>query len=87
VSAELSVIENAELYETVTKCLLHEPCGPGYPNALCIVNGMCKKRYPRKYSEATTQGEDSYAMMGEHSKKIRVDLYLTIDGWYRTTPI
>jgi hypothetical protein len=27
------------------------------------------------------------AMMGEHSKKIRVDLYLTIDGWYRTTPI
>jgi hypothetical protein len=25
-------------------------------------------------------------MMGEHSKKIQVDLYLTIDGWYRTTP-
>jgi hypothetical protein len=62
VSAELSAIENAKLYETVTKCLLHGPCGPRYPNARCMVDGMCKKRYPREYSEATTQGEDGYVV-------------------------
>jgi hypothetical protein len=62
VSAELPAIENAESYEIVTKCLLHEPCGLGYPNAHCMVDGMCKKRYPREYSEATTQGEDGYAL-------------------------
>ncbi len=62
VSTELSAIKNAELYETVTKCLLHGPCGPRYPNARCMVDGMCKKRYPREYSEATTQGEDGYAV-------------------------
>jgi len=62
VSAELPAIENAELYETVTKCLLHGPCRPRYPNARCMVDGMCKKRYPREYSEATTQGEDGYAV-------------------------
>ncbi len=62
VSAELPTIENAELYETVTKCLLHGPCGPGYPNARCMVDGMCKKRYLHEYSEATTQGEDGYAI-------------------------
>jgi hypothetical protein len=62
VSAELPAIENAEVYETVTKCLLHGPCEPMYPNARYMVDGMCKKRYSREYSEATTQGEDGYAV-------------------------
>jgi hypothetical protein len=62
VSAELPAIENAELYETVIKCLLDGPCGPGYPYARCMVDGTCKKRCPCEYSEATTQGEDDYAV-------------------------
>jgi hypothetical protein len=45
--AELPLPNNAPLFETVTKCLLHELCGQEYPNALCMVNGVCKKRYPR----------------------------------------
>ncbi|KAI9922432.1 hypothetical protein PsorP6_001395 [Peronosclerospora sorghi] len=40
VSAELPSPENVELYETVTKCLLHGPCGPDYPTAKCMVNGV-----------------------------------------------
>jgi len=67
VSAELPAIENVELYETVTKCLLHGPCELRYPNARCMVNGMCKKRYPHEYSEATTQGEDGYAVYRRHN--------------------
>jgi hypothetical protein len=62
VSTELPAIENVELYETVTKCLMHGPCRLGYPNAHCMVDGMCKKRYPREYSEATMQGEDGYVV-------------------------
>jgi len=62
VSPELPVIENAELYEIVTNCLLHGPCGPGYPNARCMVDGMCKKHYLREYSEVTMQGEDGYVV-------------------------
>jgi hypothetical protein len=57
---ELPLLENVPLFETVTKCLLHEPCGQEYPNAPCMVNGVCKKRYPRAFSEKTTQGEDGY---------------------------
>ncbi len=38
------------------------PCRPGYPNARCMVDGMCKKHYPHKYSEATMQGEDGYVV-------------------------
>jgi len=44
----------------VTKCLLHELCSEEYPNAPYMVNNVCKKRYPRAFSEETTQGEDGY---------------------------
>ena len=27
------------LYATVTKCMMHGPCGPEFPNAPCMVNG------------------------------------------------
>jgi hypothetical protein len=57
---ELPIPKNAPLFETVTKCLLHGPCGQEYPNAPCMVNGVCKKSYPRAFSEETTQGEDGY---------------------------
>jgi len=60
VSAELPLLENTPLFETVTKCLLHGPCGQEYPNAPCMVNGLCKKRYSRAFSEETTQGENGY---------------------------
>ncbi len=44
----------------VTKCLLHRLCDQEYPNAPCMVNGVCKKRYLQAFSEKTTQGEDGY---------------------------
>jgi hypothetical protein len=60
VSTELPFPKNAPLFETITKCLLHEPCGEEYANTPCMVNGVCKKRYPRAFSEETTEGEDNY---------------------------
>jgi hypothetical protein len=60
VSAELLLLENAPLFETVTKCLLHGPCGQKYPNTPCMVNSVCKKCYPQAFFEETTQGKDGY---------------------------
>ncbi len=60
VSAKLPLLENTLLFETVTKCLLHGPCCQEYPNAPCMVNSVCKKHYPRAFSEETTQGKDGY---------------------------
>jgi len=59
-SAELPLPKNTPLFETITKCLLHIPCGQEYPNTPCMVNGLCKKRYPQALSEEITQGEDGY---------------------------
>jgi hypothetical protein len=52
--------KNTPFFEMVTKCLLHGLCSEEYPNALYMVNDVCKKRYPRAFSEETTQGEDGY---------------------------
>jgi hypothetical protein len=60
VSLELPFPENAPLFETVTKCLLHGPYGQKYPNAPCMVNSVCKKCYLRAFSKEITQGEDEY---------------------------
>jgi hypothetical protein len=46
VLTEFPLPENAPIFETVTKCLLQGPCGQKYPNAPCMVNNVCKKRYP-----------------------------------------
>jgi hypothetical protein len=60
VLVKLLLPKNAPLFEMVTKCLLHELCSEEYPNAPYMVNNVCKKRYPRAFSEETTQGEDGY---------------------------
>jgi hypothetical protein len=61
VSAEIPDPEaHPMLYETVTKCMMHGPCGPQYPNAPCMVNGKCSKGYPKDFCEATRFGDDGY---------------------------
>jgi hypothetical protein len=76
VSVELPLLENAPLFEMVTKSLLHELCSQEYPNAPYMVNGVCKKRYPWAFSEETTQSEDGYLVYCSRN-----------DGWmFRKTP-
>ncbi|KAG3182904.1 hypothetical protein C6341_g5720 [Phytophthora cactorum] len=54
VSAELPDKENnPQLYETVTTCMIHGPCGAAYPNAVCMKDGKCTKSFPKPLSEVT----------------------------------
>ena len=48
------------LYQTVTNCMLHGPCGADKPNAPCMVDGKCSKHYPKEFSETTVYGENGY---------------------------
>ena len=44
ISAELpDPIEEPEAFKTISKCMMHGPCGPDYPNAPCMVDGACSK--------------------------------------------
>jgi hypothetical protein len=76
VSVELFLLENAPLFEIVTKCLLHWLCDQEYPNAPYMVNSVCKKCYSWTFSEETTQGKDGYLVYCQQN-----------DGWtFQKTP-
>ena len=53
--------DNADLLELVKRFMVHKPCGAHNPNAPCMVNGRCSKRFPKQFREETSVTEDSYA--------------------------
>lgn len=48
------------LYETVTKNMMHGPCGPLYPKASCMKNGKCSKDFPKPFNNTTTFPETAH---------------------------
>ena len=48
------------LYDITTRNMVHGPCGVNKPNAKCMVNGRCSKRYPKEFCETTMFGDDGY---------------------------
>jgi len=40
--------------------MMHGPCGPAFPNAVCMVNGKCNKNFPKDFCPETRFGEDGY---------------------------
>ena len=52
--------EDPLLYETVTNCMLHGPCGALKPKAPCMVDNKCSKHYPKEFNETTIYGEHGY---------------------------
>ena len=48
------------LYETVSKCMMHGPCGQANPNSPCMEDGHCTKNYPRAFTNSTTVQADGY---------------------------
>ena len=64
ISAQLpDPVLHPKLYETITTCMLHGPCGSQddkTKNAPCMVDGKCSKHYPKCFREDTTFGDDGY---------------------------
>ncbi|KAH7679123.1 DNA helicase protein [Dioscorea alata] len=67
--AEIDNIVSAELpnkeidtigYEVVTSFMLHGPCGTANLQAPCMVDGKCKKIYPKQFRTSTTIDEDGF---------------------------
>jgi hypothetical protein len=48
------------LYETVTNCIVHGPCGNIKPKAKCMVDKKCSKQYPKEFQEVTAFNQNSY---------------------------
>ncbi|XP_028053095.1 uncharacterized protein LOC114257523 [Camellia sinensis] len=48
------------LFETIKCCMVHGPCGARNPQAPCMENDKCTKKYPRAFAETTTMDQDGY---------------------------
>ena len=52
--------EDEEHRVLISRYMLHGPCGPQFPLAKCMKNGKCSKGFPKRFSERTYVGEDSF---------------------------
>ena len=59
VSAQIPDINLHPLaFKTASKCLMHGPCGPAFPDVPCMKDGLCSKKYPKELCEETLMVAD-----------------------------
>ncbi|CAG8766938.1 6972_t:CDS:1, partial [Dentiscutata heterogama] len=60
---------------TVTRCMIHGPCGILAPNATCMQNDACSKNYPKHFIDITTEDKNGYPLYrrrdNEHTIQLR----------------
>lgn len=49
-------LQHPQLYEAVSKYMLHGPCSPD----CCLEHGKCKKHFPKSFCEQTIMKDDGY---------------------------
>ena len=61
ISAEIPSKElDPYLFDIVTNCMVHGPCGHLNPNATCMIDKKCSKYFPKKFVNVTTVDGDGY---------------------------
>ena len=61
ISAEIPNEENDPiLMERVKAHMIHGPCGHFNPNSVCMKDGKCSKKFPKRFVDATQYAEDGY---------------------------
>ncbi|KAG5736109.1 hypothetical protein E4T56_gene6318 [Termitomyces sp. T112] len=61
VSAQIpDLVTQPQLYQVVTTNMVHGPCAAAKPNAKCMVDGKCSKKYPKEFQKATQYGDNGY---------------------------
>ncbi|XP_036338649.1 uncharacterized protein LOC118748385 [Rhagoletis pomonella] len=56
-----------DLFDVVTKNMIHGPCGVINVNSPCMQDGKCTKRYPRALISETITGNDGYPLYRRRS--------------------
>lgn len=84
VSAEIPDRElHPAAYETVTRMMMHGPCGELFPQAPCMENGRCSKNYPRDFAEETTEpssGKYPIYKRPNNNRRIWVSQFFALDN-------
>nr|XP_042913138.1 uncharacterized protein LOC122273141 [Parasteatoda tepidariorum] len=68
VRAELPNVNiNQRLFEIVTRCMVHGPCGYLYQNSPCMRDGKCSKQFPKDFKEETEENVNGYPVYKRRS--------------------
>ncbi|GFU79470.1 ATP-dependent DNA helicase [Trichonephila clavipes] len=63
ISSEIPNLEtDRKLYDTVTKNMIHGPCGALNPSSPCMKEGKCTKKYPRGLLKDTKTNDKGYPL-------------------------
>lgn len=87
ISAEIpDPLIDQELFDIVTKHMIHGPCGAFNMTSPCMENGKCKKNFPKPHTNDTITDIDGYPMYRRRSTENggQIKLSLIISGWYHT---
>ena len=55
-------IKDHELYQIISNCNMHGPCGSLNPKCACMQEGVCKNGYPEKFREETMDNDNGYPL-------------------------
>ncbi|CAN1132769.1 hypothetical protein LINPERPRIM_LOCUS30268 [Linum perenne] len=70
-------------YETVSKFMIHGPCGISRPTSPCMVDGRCKKNFPKAYNSGTRLDDDANVTYKRRDNGVIVDREgITMDNRY-----
>ena len=76
VCAELpDPLTHPRLYSIVTKCMLHGPCGEGYPAMKCMADGACGKKFPKAFQAHTELPADGFPTYQRRDNGARFERY------------
>ncbi|XP_025199920.1 uncharacterized protein LOC112597908 [Melanaphis sacchari] len=68
ISAEIpDPLIDQELFDIVTKHMIHGPCGAFNMTSPCMENGKCKKNFPKPHTNDTNTDIDGYPMYSRRS--------------------
>lgn len=87
ISAELpDPTVDEELFNCITRNMIHGPCGSHNQRAPCMIEGRCSKRYPHNYLSETISGEDGYPLYRRRSpesggREVQLGRYLVDNRW------
>ncbi|GBN74273.1 hypothetical protein AVEN_133494-1 [Araneus ventricosus] len=82
-SAELpDPCTDLQLFQIVTKCMVHGPCGTININSTCMRDGQCYKSFPKQFKDDTEKNVNGYPIYRRKATEpVQVGKYSIYNRW------
>ena len=71
------------LFETISRNMIHGPCGTLNPESPCMIDGKCSKRYQREFATTTTTSKHGYPVYRrrDNGRTIKKGKFIIDNRW------